>query len=81
MVVAAVDVEPGVELSYETLTVRSVPEVFVTRGLVRPEEAGDLIGQTATRRLVAGRLVEWGDVASGLSVERGEPRPRATVRF
>ena len=63
IVVAAVDVPEGAELSMEMLSQRSIPEQFVTASEVRPEDAARIVGRRVNFPIVAGDPITWSQFA------------------
>lgn len=63
IVVAAVDVPEGGELSMEMISQRSIPEQFVTASDVRPEDAARIVGRKVNFPILAGDPITWSQFA------------------
>lgn len=59
VVVAAVDLEPGTEVTMEHLSQRSVPVRFTNAAAIRPDEASRLIGARTLTVISAGTSLSW----------------------
>lgn len=64
VVVAAVDVPEGTELTVELISQRSIPELFVTEGDLLPKDAQLIIGRRVNFPILAGDPITWGQFAS-----------------
>ena len=67
VVVAAVDVPPGTPLTYDMLSQRSMPEMYVVSSMVKPDAASHLLGGKSLRPIAAGELLLWNDFPAGTS--------------
>jgi Flp pilus assembly protein CpaB len=59
VVVAAIDLTPGVPLAMPQLSQRHVPSQLVTSGAVRPDEARRVVGQSVRVEVSAGDVLQW----------------------
>ena len=59
VVVAAVDLEPGTEVTMEHLSQRSVPVRFTNAAAIRPDEASRLIGARTLTVISVGTSLSW----------------------
>ncbi len=67
VVVAAVDIDAGTELTFDMISQRTLPEQYVTESEVTPEQASEVVGHAVTAPLQAGDPVTWGDFAETAS--------------
>lgn len=63
VVVAAVDLPRGEQVTFERISQRSIPVAFAHDDFVRPDEAAALIGKVANAPLMAGDPLSWALVA------------------
>jgi Flp pilus assembly protein CpaB len=65
VVVAAIDLAQGAELTMEVISQRSVPEQFVTDSVVLPARASEIIGKHTAVAMRAGDPVLWSHFEQG----------------
>jgi len=70
VLVAAMDVPPGTELTTEHVAQRMIPEQFVTTSLVKPENVSYVIGQKVLVPLQAGDVILWTQFETSKAAER-----------
>jgi pilus assembly protein CpaB len=51
-------------LTYDLISQRSVPEMFVTASVVRPDDAARVIGKAVQVPIQPGDPIRWSDVAA-----------------
>ncbi len=59
IVVAAVDLEPGTEVTMEQISQRSIPVRFANGAAIRPNEASRLLGARTLTAMSAGTSMSW----------------------
>jgi Flp pilus assembly protein CpaB len=59
VVVMAIDVDAGTEITMETISQRSMPEQHLTQSMVLPAEASAAVNQRAAVGLLAGEILQW----------------------
>lgn len=59
VVVAAVDLEPGTEVTMEHISQRSIPVRFTNAAAIRPDEASKLIGARTVTVISSGTSLSW----------------------
>jgi pilus assembly protein CpaB len=70
VVVAAVDVSEGTVVTMEMVSQRSVPEMFITSSVVKPDSATYVIGQKVMVSLQAGDPLLWSQFETSRAAER-----------
>ena len=79
VVVAAIDIEAGVPVTFDLISQRSMPEQYVTHGIVRPQDASYIVGHASARKIAAGEPLEWSDFPSGVVRELGDGKVGISV--
>lgn len=70
VVVAAVDISEGTVVTMEMVSQRSVPEMFITSSVVKPDSATYVIGQKVMVSMQAGDPLLWSQFETSRSAER-----------
>src|SRR3990167_9377102 len=70
VVVSAVDISEGTVVTMDMVSQRSVPEMFVTSSVVKPDSATYVIGQKVQVAVAAGDPLLWNQFESTRAVER-----------
>ncbi len=78
VVVAMEDLPAGTVLTFDHISQRSVPEQFVTRSVVRPENAEFVIHQKLKVPVMAGDLILWSHLETSEKKPAPEAQPMAT---
>ena len=70
VVVAAVDISEGTVVTMEMVSQRSVPEMFITSSVVKPDSATYVVGQKVMVSMQAGDPLLWSQFETSRSAER-----------
>jgi pilus assembly protein CpaB len=70
VVVAAVDISEGTELTMEMIATRAIPEQFVTASVVKPDSAAYVLNQKVLVPVQPGDPLLWSQFASSRAAER-----------
>jgi pilus assembly protein CpaB len=70
VVVAAVDISEGTEVTMEMIATRSIPEQFVTASVVKPDSASYIVNQKVLVPLQPGDPLLWSQFQSTRAAER-----------
>jgi hypothetical protein len=60
LVVVERDLEAGIALEHDFLAARQVPEMFVTKSAIRPDQVELVLGQKIAIPMSRGDLLLWG---------------------
>jgi len=70
VVVAAVDISEGSVVTFDMISQRAVPEMFVTSSVVKPDSASYVVGQKVLVALQAGDPLLWSQFETTKAAER-----------
>src|SRR6266550_1652143 len=70
VVVAAVDISEGTQVSFDMISQRSVPEQFVTSSVVKPDSASYVVNQKVLVPVQAGDPLLWSQFETTKAAER-----------